>query len=142
MSIPAYTKLRRSHSTQVKEAAEKEWEEFHKERTHGIEEITRLRQRVAEEEERKKGERKEPTAPAEEDVKMSDGKESTPAPELTKEVVKTEEPSQENGSQMEVDDDSAAPVKEEPKPPAPPAESKGAAFAQSAATDEDDAVEY
>lgn len=73
---------------------------------------------------------------------MSDEKESTPAPEPSKEVVKTEEPSQENGSQMEVDDDSAGPVKEETKPPAPPAESKGAAFVQSAATDEDDAVEY
>lgn len=54
---------------QVAEAAEKEWEEFKVERTAGIEEISRLRQRVAEEETRKKIERRD--EPEEGDAKMA-----------------------------------------------------------------------
>ena len=43
----------------VAEAAEKEWEAFKAERAAGIEEISRLRQRVAEEQSRKKSERRD-----------------------------------------------------------------------------------
>lgn len=42
---------------QVKEAAHKEWEEFREERSAGLEEITELRQRVAEQNRRSKTER-------------------------------------------------------------------------------------
>ena len=38
---------------QVQDAAEKEWDEFKAERTAGVEEISRLRERVAEESRRK-----------------------------------------------------------------------------------------
>ena len=60
--------------TQVTEAAEKEWEEFKAERTAGVEEITHLRERVAEEESRRKTERHAATAADEEqdgDAKMA-----------------------------------------------------------------------
>ncbi len=43
---------------QVQEAAEKEWDEFKAERTAGVEEISQLRERVAEES-RRKTERRE-----------------------------------------------------------------------------------
>ena len=59
---------------QVAEAAEKEWEEFKAERTAGVEEITHLRERVAEEESRRKTERRAATAADEEqdgDAKMA-----------------------------------------------------------------------
>lgn len=42
---------------QMQEAAEKEWHQFREERTAGIAEIDNLRQRVAEEEARRKSER-------------------------------------------------------------------------------------
>ena len=88
----------------MKEAAEKEWEEFKAERTAGVEEIGHLRERVAEEEERKKTERRELTA--DEDIHMGedDKKDVKPIPSTngTSDEKPTEVP------KMEVDDEHPA----------------------------------
>ncbi|KAL0572457.1 hypothetical protein V5O48_009497 [Marasmius crinis-equi] len=107
---------------EVKEAAEKEWNLFREERTTGIAEIQQLRQRVVDEETRKKG------SAGDEDAEM----------ETSEPAVKKEEKSQ--GESMDVDDgpessskDTGAKekVKEESAPPAAPMQA-----------DDDDAVEY
>ena len=57
--MSAISLLRTDPRIQVREAAEKEWELFSEERSAGIEEVSQLRQRVAEEEARRKND-KEP----------------------------------------------------------------------------------
>ena len=54
----------------MREAAEKEWEEFKEERAAGIDEINQLRERVAEEESRRKAERRETVDENDGDAKM------------------------------------------------------------------------
>lgn len=110
-----------------------------------VEEISKLRQRVAEEEERKKGERKESaSAPAEEqDVKMEETK--APAQPAAEPETKKEEPAAQSAGQMDVDDESATASKTEEKTETPGSDPKSTAAAtlmQAAAGDEDDAVEY
>ena len=65
--LPAFT-YRRAR-LQVKEATEKEWEAFREERSAGVDEIKQLRERVAEEESRRKTERG--SEAAKDDVAMS-----------------------------------------------------------------------
>lgn len=131
---------------QVKEAAEKQWETFKAERTTGVEDISQLRQRVAQEEDRKKGERKGANGGAEEqDVKMDSDEAKEPTQTNTEPEVKKEEPAQQNGMHMEVDDENPAPQKQEVKQEASKSESKDATAAtmmETSAGDEDDAVEY
>ncbi|CAL1711838.1 unnamed protein product [Somion occarium] len=59
---PAQDAFLKRRKAEVQEAAEKEWESFKEERKTGIEEITQLRQRVAEEEARKKSEQQTTTS--------------------------------------------------------------------------------
>ncbi|KAI0712802.1 hypothetical protein C8T65DRAFT_608001 [Cerioporus squamosus] len=68
--LPSQEAFLQRRKAEVAEAAEKEWEEFKAERTAGIEEIGRLRQRVAEEESRTKVERREPAEGETADAKM------------------------------------------------------------------------
>lgn len=130
----------------MKEAAEKEWEEFKAERTAGVEEIGHLRERVAEEEERKKTERRESTA--DEDIHMGEDDKKDVKPIPTTNGTSDEKPTE--VPKMEVDDEHpASEVKveeEEPKKEpvsAPvPAVPEVPVTSQAGAGDEDDAVEY
>ncbi|KAF8181837.1 hypothetical protein BJ912DRAFT_1023531 [Pholiota molesta] len=114
---------------EVAEAAEKEWELFREERTVVIEEITTLRQRVADEDARRKL-----AMDAERDVMETDGQDRAPSP------------SRGNGNgeskDAEMDVDEAAPAKDEqPKAPGdaePPKKDEPAEIP----ADDDDAVEY
>ncbi|KAJ3554432.1 hypothetical protein NM688_g3109 [Phlebia brevispora] len=136
---PAQEAFLKRRTAEVKEAAEKEWESFRVERSAGIEEISHLRERVAEEEDRKKGDRRESNA--EEDVPMGEediSKESNSTPPVNGEKA-TEAP-----PQMEIDEERPSSEKDESKKE--PANSSSAgdapAVSQAGGADEDDAVEY
>lgn len=128
---------------QVKEAAEAEWEAFKTERAAGVEEINQLRQRVAEEESRKKTDRPEgddkPSEPAAPDAPMAVEEEKPAAPPAS---------APENGeTTMDVDD--AKPAESQPVETKAGGESKEDATTKKpeapsapAAGDDDDAVEY
>ena len=96
---------------QVKEAAESEWSTFRGERTAGIDEIRQLRQRVAEEDARRKMEKKEETDADEKSQVNKDedmtSEESKPSDSKAEEHdSKTEEKTEERESkaeEMEVD---------------------------------------
>lgn len=123
----------------MKEAAEKEWEAFKVERAAGIEEITHLREHVAEEEQRKKAERRE--ANTEGDVPMDDTT-----------IKKSESTLALNGEKpadvpppMEVDDEERPSGEKEAKKEPSAGSALGADApgpSQAGAADEDDAVEY
>jgi hypothetical protein len=105
---------------QVNEAAVKEWETFKDERAAGVEEIKDLRQRVAEEQERRKAERESrgeidadkematvndsPTA-----EKSKDGMDvdDTPGEVSTKDESKDEPDVKDESAAMQADDDDA-----------------------------------
>ncbi|EJF57335.1 hypothetical protein BD309DRAFT_1044550 [Dichomitus squalens] len=71
--LPSQTAFLQRRKAEVQEAAEKEWEQFKAERAAGVEEINRLRERVAEEESRRKTDRRDPTEKdGEGDAKMVD----------------------------------------------------------------------
>ncbi|EKM53537.1 uncharacterized protein PHACADRAFT_259966 [Phanerochaete carnosa HHB-10118-sp] len=150
--LPEQEAFLNHRKTEIKDAAEREWESFKTERTTGIEDISTLRQRVAEEEERKKSERKESGDGAEEqDVKMEDArdrKSKDPAPSnaVANEDTEGSGSAHQNGATMDVDDESVpAAAKEEAKQDASTTttkESSSAALLQAAAGDEDEAVEY
>ncbi|GJE97344.1 pinin/SDK/memA domain-containing protein [Phanerochaete sordida] len=146
--LPEQEAFLNRRKAEVKDAAEREWDAFKEERTAGLDEIAKLRQRVAEEEERKKTERKESGDGAEEqDVKMDDAGDKQPKEPTTSnssETAATEAsiPAQQNGASMEVDDEDASASKDEPKPDASKPKESSAALLQAAAADEDDAVEY
>jgi hypothetical protein len=112
---------------QVKEASEKEWEMFKDERAAGVEEIKGLRQRVAEEQERRKAER-ESRGEAEPDKEMAPVNDS-PTAEKSKD-------------RMDVDDTPAetAAAKDESKDATAEPDAKDEPAAMLA--DDDDAVEY
>lgn len=114
---------------QVKEAAEKEWDAFKTERTLGVEEISQLRQRVAEEQERKKAER---LSRAELDADKEMVPSDQPAP-VKKEDV-----------QMDVDDTAATETKtkEDIATKEAPAEPELKEEPTAMQADDDDAVEY
>ncbi|KAI0692153.1 hypothetical protein BC835DRAFT_1358299 [Cytidiella melzeri] len=138
---PAQEAFLTRQKAEVKEAAEKEWESFRAERTAGVEEITRLRQRVAEEESLKKSGQQRSGESEEQDVQMDEDSkdapnangEASPKKEEKEEKIKLET-TQENGAQMDVDDEGGPPIlKEEDKKPA---------LTSPTMADEDDAVEY
>ncbi|KAI9063961.1 hypothetical protein FKP32DRAFT_1591996 [Trametes sanguinea] len=118
--LPSQEAFLRRRKAEVQEAAEKEWEAFKAERTAGIEEINKLRQRVADEENRQKSERpagvesaSQPAAPSpeKEDAKMAVEGEEKPAA-----VTSATEPSpaaQNGEAKMEVDE-GAAPSEAQP----------------------------
>lgn len=154
---PAQEAFIQRRTAEVKEAAEKEWEAFKEERTAGVEEITRLRQRVAEEEARKKSERgdaedesaKPDAEMATEDIAPS---QAPASPEkATENGTANGAAETAGGAEMEVDADapSSAPV----PAPAPTENGKDAQQEQQQPqehkeesapmqADDDDAVEY
>lgn len=108
---------------QVTEAAEKEWAAFREERAAGIEEIKQLRQRVAEEDARRRKEREQTSKDEIEDKEMADEpqeskRELAPQPE----------------GEMEVDDE----IRPEPET----AESERKDDLGGMRADDEDAVEY
>ncbi|PSS05534.1 hypothetical protein PHLCEN_2v3736 [Hermanssonia centrifuga] len=136
---PAQEAFLKRRKAEVTEAAEKEWETFRAERTTSVEDISGLRQRVAEEEERKKSERSEVNGgEAEQDVKMGD--EDAKESNGTSAAKKNEEPL----GQMEVDDESRIPPSKDGKkePVRSLTDATPAGMTQTEGADEDDAVEY
>lgn len=145
---------------QVKEAAEKDWEAFHAERAAGIDEIKKLRDRAAEEEERKKGARSTAdVGPEDQDARMEeDGKEQPTSngagskarqPDSTVGESKKEGASPpEHSAQMDVDDEGGTPTPSaanKPQTQVPPGvgeRAQPAPMVQASSADEDDAVEY
>lgn len=124
-----HSNLLNSSAPQVREAAEKEWDLFRDERTTGIDEIAQLRQRVAEEEARRKTER----AADKEDAVMDtdpqlEGAASAPTPSLERPsaLPTTRE------ADMDVDDEGGSKQAEQEK-------KEDSASMQA---DDDDAVEY
>jgi hypothetical protein len=119
---------------QFTEAAEKEWHAFREERTAGVEEVSQLRQRVAEEEARKRIEREKEkeieaeTADVDKEM-VTDQPETKTAPAEEIKPADEEKPTAE--AEMEVDD-VAPPAQEENKE-----ERKDEPIG-----DDDDAVEY
>ena len=127
----------------MSEAAEKEWLVFREERTVGVAEILKLRERVAEEDARKKSEQQQQQKDSgagenEEDVKMGDG-DAVNGKKDDEQKDENNGPKEEAG--MDVDDTSA---KSEEKPMK--AETKVAPVVKPVKrepmADEDDAVEY
>ncbi|KAI0644784.1 hypothetical protein C8Q79DRAFT_1010941 [Trametes meyenii] len=114
--LPSQEAFLQRRKAEVKEATEKEWEDFKTERAAGVEEINKLRQRVAEEESRRKAERpqadenapKSASARLEEDTKMAVENDDKPVPSSNA-APSSETPNAE--AKMEVDDGGA-----EPKP--------------------------
>lgn len=115
---------------QVSEAAEKEWELFSEERSTGIEEVNQLRQRVAEEEARRRNDKE----PQQVEVDMAHD-DDAPASAVTDAAG-----SQTKGAEMDVDDAPTAPSSKEQSKSAPPEGEKKDEPAMPA--DDDDAVEY
>ncbi|KAI0359371.1 hypothetical protein OH77DRAFT_1395535 [Trametes cingulata] len=120
--LPSQEAFLQRRKAEVKEAAEKEWEVFKAERAAGVEEINRLRQRVAEEEKRKKTEKPEgdenapeppASSPEKEDVKMAVEAEqpAAPAPDSGAPADKV----QKGESTMDVDDGGAQARPSEPQ---------------------------
>ena len=128
MSFMCHFNPLNSTAPQVREAAEKEWDLFREERTTGIDEIAQLRQRVAEEEARRKTER----AADKEDAVMDtepqlEGAASAPTPlEVPPALPTTRE------VDMDVDDEGVSKQAEQEK-------KEDSASMQA---DDDDAVEY
>ncbi|RDX43247.1 hypothetical protein OH76DRAFT_1410345 [Lentinus brumalis] len=144
--LPSQEAFLQRRKAEVAEAAEKEWEEFKEERAAGIEEITQLRQRVAQEEARKKVERRdEPDESENVDTKMAvEGSGEKPSD--------AGEKAQNGDAKMDVDDgaekkdDSAAKdegaVKEEKEKGAGKDEKKMEITSTTGPGYDDDAVEY
>ncbi|KAK7691520.1 hypothetical protein QCA50_004919 [Cerrena zonata] len=133
---PAQEAFLKRRKAQVEEAAEKEWTDFKQERQTGVDELTTLRQRVAEEDGRQKAAIRRRPSPdvqrpePEDDVKMGDADSPTKEPSKDEKEKETEkapvsaassttapsEPSQpSNSSEKEKD----APKKEEEEEGAP-----------------------
>jgi len=123
---PAQEAFLTQRKAEVKEAAEKEWETFKNERAAGVQEIKELRQRVAEEQERRKTER-ERRGELEADKEMAAVNDS-PTVEKSKD-------------RMDVDDVSAeAAAKDDGKDAVAEPDGKDESSVMHA--DDDDAVEY
>ena len=131
MRLSAISLLRTDPRIQVREAAEKEWELFSEERSAEIEEVSQLRQRVAEEEARRKNDKE----PQQDEVEMAHDDDAPPS------AVTDAAGSQTKGAEMDVDDAPTAPSSKEQSKSAPPeGEKKDEPAAMPA--DDDDAVEY
>ncbi|EGN91809.1 hypothetical protein SERLA73DRAFT_66806 [Serpula lacrymans var. lacrymans S7.3] len=124
MLTPAQEAFLARRKAEVKEATEKEWESFKEERTTGITEISQLRQRVAEEEARRKSEK-------------DSGKQEEPDKDAMADDKSTEEKSTIDAA-MEVDDGSDV-VSKETKETVEPERKDDIAPTQA---DDEDAVEY
>ncbi|KAI0077237.1 hypothetical protein K474DRAFT_1662018 [Panus rudis PR-1116 ss-1] len=131
---PAQEAFLKRRKVEVKEAAEKEWETFRQERAEGIEEIMKLRRRVAEEESKKPTTDEEsPSKPdvasqppqpksteadgGEEDVKMGDQeppKSSEAPPSAPAEPVESEPPAPAPAAPSEPPTNGDADTKKEP----------------------------
>jgi hypothetical protein len=120
---PAQEVFLARRKAEVTEAAEKEWAAFREERTTNVEEIKQFRQRVAEEEARRKKEREK--APKE-DVEEKEMAEEPQEPKR--------EPAPQPDADMEVDDE----IRAEPES----AESERKDDSGGMRADDEDAVEY
>jgi len=120
---PAQETFLARQKAEVTEAAEKEWAAFREERTAGIEEIKQLRQRVAEEDARRKKEREQaPKEEAEDKEMVEESQESK------------REPATQPDADMEVD--------EEIRPELESADSERKDNSGGMRADDEDAVEY
>ncbi|KZT03998.1 uncharacterized protein LAESUDRAFT_744447 [Laetiporus sulphureus 93-53] len=148
--LPSQEAFLKKRKEEANIATEAEWASFASERTAGIAEITRLRQRVAEEEARSRAAAK----PQDEDIEVTDATAS--APEQNSEKVKEDKEvaipeEKQNGTTKEKDEEGKMDVDDGGGQQAPPEEGKreqeakakeeGAGQAQMQADDED-AVEY
>ncbi|KAF5374695.1 hypothetical protein D9615_008927 [Tricholomella constricta] len=135
---PAQEAFLARRKVEVAEAAEKEWDLFREERESGIAEINQLRQRVADEEARRKTEKSK--EPDEMDTDHAPAPPPT-APEETKvaeiSTTSTAEPDAEGAASMDVD--KGATSEEQKEPVAEPEKKEEPAPMQA---DDDDAVEY
>ncbi|KAI0319275.1 hypothetical protein OF83DRAFT_1111317 [Amylostereum chailletii] len=120
---PAQESFLAKRKVEVKEAAEKEWEAFHIERAEGIEELTSLRKRVAEEEARKKVEQ-----------------EATKTQEASEEPKASAEPPVEAIRDAAMDVDESPPTEQQENKDKPRPVEKDESTPMQA--DDDDAVEY
>ncbi|KAI0035593.1 hypothetical protein K488DRAFT_24029, partial [Vararia minispora EC-137] len=138
--LPAQEALLTKRRVEVREAAEKEWETFHEERTVAVEEIKALRARVAEEDARKRAEREANRA---EELKSTD--KNKPTEEADADSAPP--PDAENSNSADVQTDvamdasSSEPTKEENKDKSTPAPERKEEPAPMQ-VDDDDAVEY
>ncbi|KAF5321426.1 hypothetical protein D9619_002061 [Psilocybe cf. subviscida] len=126
---PAQEAFISRRKVEVSEAAEKEWGLFREERTAGIREIDELRQRVADEETRRKNDK---------EVDKEDMEVETPIQEEA--LAKSPDHKETNGVkdvEMEVDDHG-----EESKSPPEPEKKAETTSAAAMQADDDDAVEY
>lgn len=120
------------------EAAENEWKLFHEERAAGIEEVDQLRQRVAEEDDRRKQDKSLEKDAMDTDLPTQGDKPSSAIAELRSPIAES------NGHKdtaMDVDD-SVPKTKDEPKSAPAPGESEKKDDAAPMQADDDDAVEY
>ncbi|KAF8959982.1 hypothetical protein BDZ97DRAFT_1906062 [Flammula alnicola] len=121
---------------EVTEAAEKEWQLFRDERSTGIDEINLLRQRVAEEEARRKNDKSADREEMETDV-PAHANEAPPSASAEDSAGAANS----KDADMEVDD-SSTPTKEVPKSSAAAGEPEKKEEPAAMQADDDDAVEY
>jgi hypothetical protein len=122
----------------VAEAAENEWKLFQEERVAGIEEVNQLRQRVAEEDDRRKQDKSLEKDAMDTDLPTQGNKPSSATAELRS---PTGESNGHKDTAMDVDDGVPKP-KDEPKSAPAPSESEKKDDAAPMQADDDDAVEY
>ncbi|KAA1470476.1 hypothetical protein DENSPDRAFT_858442 [Dentipellis sp. KUC8613] len=148
---PAQEAFITKRKSEVKQAAEAEWDGFLAERTAGVEEIRTLRQRVAEEDARKKAEREANKSQEQPMDTEPTGSEPPPPEAPPAESAAPSQPEPTRDALMEEVDAAPAPdaavapaaPKDEPKDVAKPAEpERKDEPAPVQAADDDDAVEY
>ncbi|KAF8058542.1 hypothetical protein FPV67DRAFT_508372 [Lyophyllum atratum] len=133
--LPAQESFLAHRKAEVAEAAEKEWQLFHEERGTGIVEINQLRQRVAEEDARRKTEKVPEDVEMDMDPAPAPAAPPPPAPEETPVAEATD--AVEPAASMDVDKGTAG---GELKEPTAEPEKKEEPVPMQA--DDDDAVEY
>lgn len=127
---PAQEAFLTRRKAEIAEAAEKEWHAFHEERTLGIAEIDQLRQRVADEEARRKTEKSAEV----DDVDMDAAPAPPPVPETP-----AGEPPVDSAAGMDVDKGTHGEEQKDPVAITEPEKKEEPAPMQA---DDDDAVEY
>ncbi|KAH9833439.1 uncharacterized protein C8Q71DRAFT_712788 [Rhodofomes roseus] len=140
---PAQEAFLKQRKEEVKAAAEAEWSAFAAERSAGITEIARLRERVVEEASRSKGSKPQ------EDVELSDATAAPSSPEKPAEESKPETEALKGASAGSAAQDGASPVKEDAEDAKMEVDDEAAKEgerrekpAPPPPADEDDAVEY
>ncbi|KIM36788.1 hypothetical protein M413DRAFT_448923 [Hebeloma cylindrosporum] len=135
--LPAQETFIAQRKAAAAEAAEQEWQLFQEERTAGIEEVSQLRQRAAEHEERRKQDKS-----LEKDAMDTDLPTQSDKPSATAELRSpTAESNGHKDTAMDIDD-TVSKTKDEPKSAPAPSESEKKDDAASMQADDDDAVEY